>query len=119
MYESLQNAHGRKSVAWNNTYNMIEIEQDMQEMLTHVIKPPAGSNTIGFKEVCFEREDFHFIRMLFLCAKFLLSIREDVSKQARSAFHRKFNTTEQEASLKMKMSCWYLCREATPTTCIW
>jgi hypothetical protein len=102
-----------------HTYNMIEIEQDMQEMLTHVIKPPAGSNTIGFKEVCFEREDFHFIRMLFLCAKFLLSIREDVSKQARSAFHRKFNTTEQEASLKMKMSCWYLCREATPTTCIW
>ena len=74
MYESLQNAHGQKSVAWNNTYNMIEIEQDMQEMLTHVIKPPAGSNTIGFKEVRFEREDFHFIIMLFLCAKILLSI---------------------------------------------
>ena len=81
---------------------MIEIEQDMQEMPTHVIKPPAGSTTIGFNEIRFEREDFHFIRMLFLCAKFLLSIREDVSKQARSGFHRKFNATEQEASLKMK-----------------
>ena len=102
MYESLRNAHGRKTVAWANTYKMSKIKQDMREMLTHVIKPPPGSNTIGFKEIRFEREDFHFIRMLFPCAKFLLSIREDVSKQARSAFHRKFNATKKKASLKMK-----------------
>ena len=77
MYESLWNAHGQKLVACTNTYNMSEIKQDTQEMLTHVIKPPAGPNTIGFKEIHYKREDFHFIRMLFPCAKFLLSIRED------------------------------------------
>ncbi|KAL3787889.1 hypothetical protein ACHAW5_007252 [Stephanodiscus triporus] len=104
IYESMRNiGQGRRRiVAWANTYDMSEIKQDMRTMLIHMINPPAGSDTIGFKEIRFHSKDLDFIKMLFPCAKFILSIRENVSKQAKSAFHKKseYNSTTVKATLK-------------------
>jgi hypothetical protein len=104
IYESLRlvKQEHTRSVAWANTYDMNEIKQDMREMLIHMINPPAGSDTIGFKEIRFQSKDLDFIRMLFPCAKFILSIREDVSKQAKSSFHTRENRTRVKATLKKK-----------------
>ncbi|KAL3817607.1 hypothetical protein ACHAXA_006496 [Cyclostephanos tholiformis] len=102
IYESLRHVkreHTRHA-AWANTYNMNEIKRDMRKMLIHVINPPAGSDTIGFKEMRFHGKDLDFIRMLFPRAKFILSIRGDVSKQPKSAFNRGKNSTRVKAALK-------------------
>lgn len=82
------------TVSWTNSYNISQIEHNMREMLINMINPPIGATMIGFKEIRFKEEDFGYLRVLFPCAKFILSIREDVSNQAKSAFHRKEKRTE-------------------------
>lgn len=82
------------TVSWTNSYNISQIEHNMREIMINMINPPIGATMIGFKEIRFKEEDFGYLRVLFPCAKFILSIREDVSNQAKSAFHRKEKRTE-------------------------
>jgi len=101
VHSDLNNATGRakKGVAWTNTFDIAEIEQDMRNMIMHTVNPSPGSKTIGFKEYrTLNEEHFNFTRRLFPCAKFIVNIREDVSSQSRSGFYKKLNDTSDSIS---------------------
>lgn len=80
----------KKSVAWKNTFDISDIEQEMRNMVVHTINPPPYSKTVGFKEFrTLAETDFIFTKHLFPCAKFIVNFREDVSSQSQSGFYKR------------------------------
>jgi len=95
LHMSMKNITTKKAVAWKNTFDISDIEQDMRNMVVHTINPPPNSKTIGFKEIRTRAEtDFIFTRHLFPCAKFIVNFREDVSSQSQSGFYKRMARIE-------------------------
>jgi hypothetical protein len=78
--------------AWYNSYNILEIQKQIREMIVKLFKLNDSINLWGFKEIRYDSGNIKYMREfkeLFPQTKVIIQIRENVFAQSKSGWFNK------------------------------
>jgi len=77
--------------AWYNSYNILEIQKQIKEIIVKLFKLNDSINVWGFKEIRYDSGNIKYMREfkeLFPQTKVIIQIRENILAQSNSAWFR-------------------------------
>jgi hypothetical protein len=88
-YEDIINKNIKPS--WYNSYQMIEIETKIRDLIIAMFKKDSKTNVWGFKEIRYDNINLNllkYFKQLFPQTKVIIQIRENIKAQSQSSWHK-------------------------------
>lgn len=89
-YEEIVSKNVKPS--WYNSYQMPEMEQKIKDLIVAMFKKDSNTNLWGFKEIRYDNKKVNLLKcfkQLFPQTKVIIQIRENITAQSQSAWHKK------------------------------
>uniref|UniRef100_A0A6C0ERB3 Sulfotransferase domain-containing protein n=1 Tax=viral metagenome TaxID=1070528 RepID=A0A6C0ERB3_9ZZZZ len=77
--------------SWYNSYNLIEVTNQIRSMITNMFKLNENNNVWGFKEIRYSNGSIKYIKEfkeLFPQTKVIIQIRENIANQSNSGWFK-------------------------------
>jgi hypothetical protein len=88
-YEDIINKNVKPS--WYNSYQIIEMEAKIRDIIVAMFKKDSNTNIWGFKEIRYDNNNLNllkFFKQLFPQTKVIIQIRENIKAQSQSNWHK-------------------------------
>ena len=89
-YEEIVSKNVKPS--WYNSYQILEIEEKLRDIIIAMFKKNSNTNLWGFKEIRYDNKKVNLLRyfkQLFPKTKVIIQIRENIRRQSQSSWHKK------------------------------